>query len=118
MKIPEHPTLIRKMIDARVKKLQARGPVLAASLVQIAKHCGRPTCRCMTRGEKHVGNYLTLLHGGKTKTVYVPVDLVEDVRTWIQEHHRLKALDKEITQLVIARVRTYVDEQKRKQGRK
>ena len=118
MKIPKHPTLIKKMIDARVKQLQARCPVLAASLVQIARHCGRPGCRCMTRGEKHVGNYLTLVHEGKTKTVYVPLDLVEDARSWIQEHRRLKLLDKEITQLVIAHVRSYAENQKRKKGRK
>jgi len=118
MKIPKHPTLVRKMIDARVKQLRANGPVLAASLVQIAKHCGRPSCRCMTRGEKHVGSYLTFVHEGKTRTVYVPLDMIKDVQAWIQEHHRLKLLDKEITQLVIALVRGYVGEQKRKKGRK
>jgi len=118
MRIPKHPTLIQKMIGARVKQLQARCPVLAASLVQIARSCGRPGCRCMTRGEKHTGNYLTLVHEGKTKTVYVPLDLVEDARLWIEEHRRLKLLDKEITQLVIAHVRSYAEDQKRKKGRK
>jgi len=32
MKIPKHPTLLRRMRDARVKELQARCPPLAASL--------------------------------------------------------------------------------------
>ena len=32
MKIPEHPTLLRRMRDARVKKLAAQCPPLAASL--------------------------------------------------------------------------------------
>lgn len=50
MKVPDHPTLIRRMLGARVKKLAARGPVLTASLVRIAKHCGRQGCRCQ-RGE-------------------------------------------------------------------
>jgi hypothetical protein len=71
MKVPGHPTLIRRMLDARVKRLCARGPVLLASPVEIAKHCGRPRCRCQ-RGFKHVGHYLTFKRAGKT--VYVPLD--------------------------------------------
>ena len=35
MKIPEHPTLIRRLCQARVKQLKATRPVLAASLVII-----------------------------------------------------------------------------------
>ena len=37
MKVPDHPTLVRRMLGARVKKLAARGPVLVASLVRIAE---------------------------------------------------------------------------------
>ena len=116
MKIPCHPTLIGRMLEARVKQLHARGPVLAASLVQIAKHCGRAGCRCQ-KGHKHIGHYLTLKRKGKTQTVYVPLDLVEDVRAWIQEHRRLKKLSQEITQLSVARVKGYVKARSRPAGR-
>ena len=37
MKVPDHPTLVRRMLGARVKKLAARRPVLVASLVRIAE---------------------------------------------------------------------------------
>jgi hypothetical protein len=116
MKIPARSSLIVQMIQTRVERFVARGPVLAASLVEIAKHCGREGCHCQT-GPKHVGYYLTLKVAGKTKTVYVPLDLLEEVRAWILEHKRLKQLASEITQLSIARVRGYVQDQKRKQGR-
>lgn len=116
MKIPAQPSLIAQMIQARVQKLAAQGPVLAASLVQIAKHCGREGCHCQT-GEKHVGHYLTLKVDGKTKTVYVPLDLLEEVQSWITEHKRLKLLVSEISQLSLARVRGYAQDQKRRQGR-
>ena len=118
MKMPQHPTQIKRMIDARVKKLAAGGPVLAASLVQIAKHCGRKTCKCHTRGEKHVGNYITFNQDGKTKTVYVPLDLLKEVQSWIAEHHRLKQLDKEISQLLAAYIRSFATDKKRKGGRR
>jgi hypothetical protein len=116
MTVPKHPTLLRRRIDARVKQLAADKPVLAASLVEIARKCGRKTCRC-EKGEKHVGQYLTFKEAGKTRTVYVPVDMVEEVKEWIQEHHRIKALDKEISQLCVALIRGHVQHRKRKKGR-
>jgi len=116
MKIPKHPTLIRRRIDSRIKQLTAAKPVLAASLVQIARKCGRKGCRC-EKGEKHVGQYLTFKEAGKTRTVYVPIDMVEEVEEWIKEHHRLKKLDKEISQLCVALIRGHVQDRKRKKGR-
>ena len=116
MKIPRHPTLLRRHLDSRVRKLAARGPVLSASLVEIAKHCGRSGCRCQS-GHKHVGHYLTFKVAGKTRTVYVPQDLVQEVRAWIQEHKRLKQLGQEISQLSIARVMGHVQARQRRKGR-
>lgn len=69
MKIPRHPSQIRRMRDARVRRLARIGPVMAGSLVQIAKHCGRPGCHCQN-GQKHVGWYLTRSVAGKTQTTY------------------------------------------------
>jgi len=112
MKIPQHPTLIRRMRDSRVQQLVARGPVLAGSLVQIAKHCGRPGCHCQ-RGEKHVGWYLTRPVGGKTQTTYVPLTMREEVQGWIQEYRRLKTLTAEISQLNRELIRTQVAQRRR-----
>ena len=74
MKTPKHPTLIRRFLQARQKQLQAKSPVLAASLVTIRRACGNPNCRC-ARGQKHLGYYLTWKVKTKTHTAYVPVDL-------------------------------------------
>ena len=117
MKIPRHPTLLQRHIDARIRKLAARGPVLAASLVQIAKHCGRSGCHCQS-GRKHVGHYLTFKVAGKTRTVYVPQELVRGVQSWIQEHKRLKVLAQEISQLSIAQVQGHVEYRQKKRGRR
>lgn len=107
MKIPRHPTLIARFRDARLKQLAPVCPPLAASLVRIARRCGNPRCHCAS-GEKHVGWYLTLKHRGKTRTVYVPNDLKDEVAQWVEEHRRLKTLLKEITQLNLALIRTHV----------
>ena len=117
MRIPEHPTLIQRMLEARLKKVATTRPALAASLVTIAKHCGRPGCHCLTGGLKHTGHYLTCKIDGKTRTTYVPQDLLPEVRSWIDNHRRLKQLLHEIHLLTLARVRTHVQQHKRRQGR-
>ena len=113
MKVPKHPTLIRRQRDARVRQLASLGPVLAGSLVQIAKHCGRAGCRCQ-QGDKHVGWYLTRAVKGKTQTTYVPVGMREEVQGWIQAYHRLKTLVAEISELNRALIRSHVTQQKRR----
>lgn len=116
MKIPKHPTLIRRFLRARQKQLQARGPVLAASLVTLRRRCGNPHCRCQT-GPKHPGHYLTWKAQAKTRTVYVPVDLVPEVKQWTQEHRRLKQLVRDLTHLTLALIQTHVRARRRKRGR-
>ncbi len=116
MRIPTHPTLQRRQLDARVRQLQARGPVLAASLVKIARRCGQPGCHCAT-GALHVGHYVTQSVAGKTHTVYIPVDLVDEVRGWIAEYRRLRQLIRESSQLALAQIRGHVTARKRRAGR-
>ena len=116
MRVPRHPTNIRRMLDSRVKQMTARKPLLAASLVSFERRCGKPGCHCAT-GEEHHGHQLTYKVRGKTRTVYVPVDLTEEVRAWIDEYRRLKCLIQEISQLTLALVRSHVRARKRRQGR-
>jgi hypothetical protein len=104
MKTPKHPTLIRRSREARLKALRRARPFLGASLVRIARVCGNPRCRC-TRGQKHVSWYLTYKEKAKTRTLYVPLASLPEVRQWIQEHRRLKSLSREISQLSLALLR-------------
>ena len=116
MKTPQHPTLIRRQLQARLKQCHPQGPVLAASLVLIHKRCGRPGCHCQ-KGTGHPGHYLTCKQAGKTRTVYVPQDLLEEVQRWIAEHRRLKTLLRQISQLALAQVQTHLTAQRRQAGR-
>ena len=118
MRVPDHPTLIRRMLDHRLKMLAPRSPVLAASLHAYTNRCGRSVCRCHHGGPLHTGQHVTCNGpGNKTRTVYVPKDLLPEVRAWIAEHKRLKQLLKEIQQLSLALVRTHVRHRRRKAGR-
>jgi hypothetical protein len=101
MKLPTHPTLLRRMRDARVKECVARCPPLAASL-------GR---------QAGGGAHVTWKHQGKTRTVYVPKDLTDEVTASIREHQRLKRLLREISQLQLALIRGHREDQARRAGR-
>ena len=118
MRIPDHPTLLRRMIDSRLKKLASRSPVLAASFNSYSHRCGRAACRCHHGGPLHTGQHLTFKGpDNKTRSVYVPQDLVPEVRAWIAAHQRLKRLLKEIQQLTLALVRSHTRYRRRKAGR-
>jgi hypothetical protein len=105
------------MLDSRLKKLTTPSPVLAACLSAYTHRCGRPCCRCHHGGPLHTGQHLTFKENGKTRSVYVPKDLLPEVRAWIAQHKRLKQLLKEIHALSLALVQTHAQSQRRKAGR-
>jgi hypothetical protein len=114
--IPKHPTLIRRHLLARLKELHPKSPVLAASLILVQRRCGRPGCHCQ-KGPGHPTHYLTCKQEGKTRTVYVPKDLLKEVQFWIREHQRLKIVTHHISQLALAQIQSHVIERRHKAGR-
>ena len=117
MRVPSHPTLIRRMLDRRLKQLAPTGPVLVATLSLVHKRCGQPSCACHHGGPLHQAHHLNFRHEGKTRTVYVPQDLLDEVQTWVQEHQRLKALTHEVSQLTLALIQGHVQDRRRRRGR-
>jgi len=117
MRVRRHPGNIRRMFDSRLKRVRATKPLLAASLATITKVCGNASCHCQRGGDKHLAHHLTYKVGGKTHTLYVPLDFLEEVRSWIEEHRRLKRLLQEITQLSLDLVRSHAQEHKYRRGR-
>jgi hypothetical protein len=117
MNVPSHPTQIRRMRDSRLKQLVPSGPVLVATLTQVHKNCGQRSCACYHGGPLHLAHHLSYTAQGRTRTVYVPQDLLEEVRTWVAEYQRIKTLLHEITQLNVALIRGHVANKKRLKGR-
>ena len=117
MHVPRHPTLVRRMLQRRLQQLVPTGPLLAASLAEVKKRCGQPSCSCHHGGPLHIAHHLTFSEAGKTRTVYVPQDLLQEVRRWVQEHQRLKGLIHEISQLTLALIKGHVPHRRRRRGR-
>ncbi len=71
---------------AYLKQIKAIGPFVEGTLVRIP----HPSCA-------HVAHRLTFKVKGKTRTVYIPVDLVDEAIQWTQNYRRLKKLIRAVT---------------------
>ena len=83
--------------DAWLAKLGQLGPMTRGSLVTAQ------------RGN-HTAHQLTVSVQGKTHTVYVPKDMVKEVREWIKNHRRMRRILKEVSKLNMAIIHRHVPE--------
>jgi hypothetical protein len=97
-----------------VRQLKRIGPdMIEGSVTVIRVTCGNPRCRC-TRGEKHEKTILTRKVDGKTRSTYVPVELVDEVRRWNEQYKRARELLKEIAEVTEVIVRGHGRRQRAK----
>jgi len=84
-------SVIKRRLRIQLKKMGMEQPFIAGSLTKIYRKCGNPNCRCAVEGgQKHPAHLLTTKIKGKSKAIYVPVDMVEDVRQWCSNYSDLK----------------------------
>jgi hypothetical protein len=101
--------LLKQRAETRRRALSQGGLSVSGSLVQTLKKCGRGNCRCaQDPSARHLSHVLTSKVKKKTKVVYVPVDLVQEVRNWVLERHRIKRLLAEMDALAEQLIRTHV----------
>ena len=82
---------------AALAKIGQSGPFMESHLSQFK----RPGCATP-------GWHLTFKQKGKTRTVYVPMDRVAEVKRWTQNYQRLKKLIREVTRCSLALIRGHV----------
>lgn len=93
--------------DAKLKQLAQAKPFVAASLCHVKRRCGHPGCKC-AHGHPHTAWVLTYKDDGKTVTVHVPKDLLEEVKQWVKEYHRVKALIRQVSHHSVTIIRHHV----------
>lgn len=74
------------------------GPFIEASLTVTHKRCGRPQCRCAQEGPIHETALLTWKEKAVTHTLYVPVEMREEVQTWVDNWKLLRRLIRQMSQ--------------------
>ena len=65
-------------------------------------------CSVKRRGCRQPGWQLTFKTKGKTRTVYVPLELAAEVKVWTEEYKRLKQLVRKVTTHSLALIRRHV----------
>jgi len=83
--------------QAALRRLAQVGPFLEGSLCSFK----RPGC-------SSPGWHLTFKQKAKTRTVYVPMDLVPEVKKWNQAHQHLKKLIREVSRHSLALIHAHV----------
>ena len=73
---------------SQLAQLITQEPFLRGSLVERARSCGKPTCRCR-QGHLHRSLYLAVRHHDRRALLYVPRPLEDTVRQWVQNGRRL-----------------------------
>jgi hypothetical protein len=91
------PNRHAKARDLALLKIAQTGPFLEGNLCQFK----RPGCSTP-------GWHLTFKQKGRTRTVYVPMDLVKEVKTWTRTYQLLKKLIRQVTRHSLALVRSHV----------
>ena len=91
----------------RLRKLREMGqdrPLVAGSLNRVERQdaSGRTT----------VYHLLTFKEEGKTRSVYVPKDLVKEVQSWIRNHRRVKQVLSEISTWSFGIIQRHVTQQR------
>jgi hypothetical protein len=73
---------------SRLAQLITEQPFLRGSVVERARSCGKPTCRCQ-QGHLHRSLYLAVRHHDQRALLYIPRALEETVRLWLHNGRRL-----------------------------
>ena len=90
-----------KARDAALRQLAHIGPFLEGALCQFQRPgCAKP------------GWHLTSKQKGRTRTVYVPMDLVGEVTSWTRSYKQLKKLVRQVTRHSLGLIRGHVANQR------
>jgi hypothetical protein len=90
MRLPKSPTILRRMRQGRLRSLRSLGFVLAGSLV---------------RFPRHQSLYLTDKVRGKTRTLYIPLDRLDEVKGWNAQYKEGRRLLAELSEIQRALLR-------------
>jgi len=82
---------------SQLAKLAGNKRLLAGSLVTMARVCGNPRCKCVTKGQKHVSLYLSIRDGKKRKMICIPKKWESTITQWVENYKRANELTADIS---------------------
>ena len=100
--------VLKMRVRAKIKELGNAQPFISGSFIRTSRKCGNPNCQCANGGPKHPCCMLSSKVKGKTKGIYIPVAIADEVESWVKEHQRIKKILKEIDGMNEQIIRMYV----------
>ena len=79
------PLMTNERGKIALERLRKIRPFVQASRSITKKRCGNPRCRCAQEGPLHEVALLTWKEENRTRTLYVPIELRQEVEKWVQE---------------------------------
>ena len=107
---------LRHRRQGLAQQLPPVAETLRGSLVERYVTCGNPACKC-ARGERHGPVwYLTVTLGqGRTTGGIVPSDKLDQVRSWIENYHKVKDHLEKISEINRELLRRQREQQRKRQ---
>lgn len=62
------------------------------SVIEMARVCGNPRCKCAVKGEKHVSLYVEQTRKRKTRMKYIPKQWEGRIRRWANNYRNASDL--------------------------
>ena len=108
MRMPKSINTVKRQIAAKIRSLGEAGTFMPGSFVEKRWRCAKPECICNRTGKKHTAFAVTGKVKGRTKSVYVPVGMADEVKGWVKEYRRVQKIIKEIGALAEQLIRLQV----------
>ena len=90
--------------SSKAARLIHNSQFVIGSLVERARVCGKPNCKC-TRGDKHKSWCLSVRDQGKRKMLHIPHELENEVFEWVNTYRELWKQMETISQATVERMR-------------
>jgi hypothetical protein len=74
-----------------LRQLEKLWPAIKGSLAEVRKPCIRPNCAACARGDKHPAFILSFTDKGRRRCMYVPAELVAQLRQALRNGKTLEA---------------------------
>ena len=87
-----------RALRSRLNQILATQGVIRGTLLHRYRRCGNPGCHC-AKGPGHPGLYLILCDGGRRRQLYIPRSWHDRVRQWVDNHHQVRRLIHQISEL-------------------
>ena len=100
---------LKKRRMAKLDGLSQCGPFVAGSLNRVE--------RKDKHGKVTVYYLLTFKEEGKTRSIYVPKDMVKELRSWIRNYRTLKKKMADVSTMSISIIRNFVSEKRDAAGK-